>query len=99
MNQKLSLIISKIQLLANILNRYHITLFIVFFLGTYSFLVIQIGSLVNSNPEQSAIDEKLTSVKRINIDQNSIDRILLLDEQNIEVHSLFLRARKNPFTE
>jgi hypothetical protein len=81
------------------LKKHRVTLFIVFFLAAYTFLVYRIGNLVNGDPPQTAIDAQLTTVKRLKIDQESIDRILELNEQNVEVRSLFEQARENPFTE
>lgn len=99
MKEHIFKIFVKVKLAFTVVQRYRITLFIVFFLGIYTFLVAQIGTLVNSNPSQAAINEKLQTIKRLRIDQESIDRILLLEEQNIEVQALFKQARNNPFTE
>ena len=50
-------------------------------------------------PTAAEIEEKLQTVQRPKIDQAVLDKIELLQGQNIEVRSLFDQARKNPFSE
>lgn len=79
--------------------RYHVSLFIVTFLGVYGFLVMRVSSLTQSEPTTAELSESLGSVKRLQLDQDSIDKLEELEEQSIEVQALFQKARDNPFTE
>lgn len=81
------------------LQRYQVVLFIVAIVGLYGFLVMQISTASQSEPTQSQIDEQLGTVKRLKIDQSSIDKIQQLKDQNVVVQSLFETARENPFQE
>ena len=71
--------------------------FIVTVLLIYSFLVLRIGILSQAEPSEDAIAEQQNTIKRLKIDQNSIDKINELEDQNIGVQSLFEAARDNPF--
>ncbi len=71
--------------------------FIIAVLIAYSFLVFRISVLSQSEPSDEAVTEQLKTVKRLKIDQNSIDKINQLEDQNIGVRSLFETARDNPF--
>lgn len=90
-------ILTRIQPVIAYIKRYKIIMFALFFLGMYTFLIYQINTLVASEPDPTTVTE--TTVKRLQVDQKSIDNILLLEEQNIEVKTLFQQARENPFTE
>lgn len=99
MNKYLTQITAKVQPAIDAFRRYRITIFIVAFLSVYGFLVIKINGFINSEPPADALSQQLQTVKQLRIDQNAIDNILKLEEQNIEVQSLFKQARENPFTE
>ncbi len=79
------------------LRRYTTVIFIVFILGIYSFLVFQIGTLSQVVPDETKVNEQLSRVKRLKIDQQSVDKIEQLEDQNVRVQSLFKEARDNPF--
>ena len=79
--------------------KYVVVGFVVFTLGLYSFLVLQIGEVAQKEPTDAQVLEQLGQVKRLSIDQDSIDKITQLEDQNIIVQSLFEEARENPFDE
>lgn len=72
--------------------------FIVIF-GLYGFLVMQISNATKQEPSQEEITLQLSTIKRLRIDQESIDKIQKLEDQNIVVQSLFETARNDPFKE
>lgn len=79
------------------LQRYAGFLFVISVLLIYSFLVFRISLLSDPEADEAAIAEQMTTVKRLKVDQNSIDRIEQLEDQNVGVQSLFEEARDNPF--
>ncbi len=79
--------------------RYSVVLAIVIIVGLYAYLVMQISSSATTEPSQAQVAEELGAVKRLRIDQESIDKIQQLEDQNIVVQSLFEEARDNPFSE
>lgn len=74
-------------------------IFIIVVLLIYVFLVFRISTLTQAEPSEDAVAEKSGTVKRLKIDQGSIDKIQQLQDQNIAVQSLFDTARSNPFEE
>lgn len=99
LNLDLKSIPKQLKHYASGLQRYQVVLFIVAIVGLYGFLVLQISTASQSEPTQSQIDEQLGSIKRLKIDQGSIDKIQQLEDQNVVVQSLFETARDNPFQE
>lgn len=81
------------------LQRYKVFLFIVSVLVVYGVLVHHIGDLIQNEPSQTQIDSKLAPVNKLTVDQDAIKRITDLEQQNVEIKTLFNQARQNPFTE
>jgi predicted negative regulator of RcsB-dependent stress response len=81
------------------LNTYKKFLFVLIVLGIIVFLVFRIKQLSMAEPTQAAIDEKLQTVTRPKFDQAVLNRIQQLQDQNVDVQSLFDQARNNPFSE
>lgn len=71
--------------------------FILLILLTYTFLVYRISKFSLAEPTSVTIEQQLQSTGKLKIDQESINKILKLEEQNINVQSLFDGARDNPF--
>jgi hypothetical protein len=72
---------------------------IVLVLGMYAFLVFKINLLVNSDPSDASVQDKLQTVQRPKIDQAAIDKIQQLQDNSGDVQTLFKAARDNPFQE
>lgn len=86
----------------NLLVRYKLEVFIIFVSIIFGFLILRIGQYSISEPSQSAINEKEKSANFPKIDQQAVDNILELEDQNIDVKSLFEESRNNrnnPFCE
>lgn len=81
------------------LKRYVVIIFIVALVGILGFLVYRINSLTQLEPNEDDVTEKLQTVQRPRIDQAALDKIQQLEDQNIEVQTLFQQARDNPFSE
>ena len=89
----------KILPIINKVRRYLIIIFIVIFALIYGFLVFRVNSLNRLEPTDEALTEKLSATKRPKIDQADINKIQQLQDNSVEVQSLFKQARDNPFQE
>ena len=65
----------------------------------FGFLIASINNYSKLEPTEEAVTEKLTTVQRPKIDENALNKIQQLEDQNIEVQTLFKQARDNPFSE
>lgn len=81
------------------LKRYIAFAFILVVLIVYGYLVFYINTLAAKEPDEDAVTERLKTVQRPRIDEESLQKILQLEGQNIQVQTLFQEARDNPFTE
>lgn len=74
-------------------------LYVLIVLVAYTFLVVRINILNRSEPTDEAVAEKLQSVQRPKLEPELLKKIQDLQDQNVEVQSLFKQARDNPFSE
>jgi len=81
------------------LHKYSVVLFLVFLVGIYGFLVWQIMSLDKAEPDQSAVSAKLKTAGVPRIDPDVLNKIQQLQDNSVEVQTLFDQARSNPFQE
>lgn len=89
----------QLQPVSRLFSKYKKFLFVVTVLSILIFLVFRINQLANTEPSESMIDEKLQTVTRPRLDESAIQHIQQLQDQNVEVKSLFDEARNNPFSE
>lgn len=98
MKLELKPLLKKLQPLINFLQKDSVSIFLAIVAVIFGFLIWRIGSLAGAEPSQDALDEKLLSVVRPRIDQDSIDKIKALQAQNVDIQSYFV-DRNNPFQE
>lgn len=67
--------------------------------GLAGFLLFSINSYSQQEPTDEDVTAKLQTIKRPTIDANALGKIQQLRDQNVEVRSLFDKARDNPFSE
>ena len=96
---KLSSFTSKLIALKNVFVKNLSIIFIVLSIGMYSFLVFRINSLLSLEPNKDSLKEKLQTVQRPKIDQLSVTKIQQLQDNSVDVRTLFKDARDNPFQE
>ena len=81
------------------LRRYKIYLFIGFVVIVYVFIIFKGNQLSNATPSATAIAKQTQSVNYPHIDQSTINKINQLQDNSVNVQSLFNQARQNPFQE
>jgi hypothetical protein len=92
-------ITKKIKPVLNWVKQHRVVIGILLVLVLYGWIVVGINSLSRREPSEDAINEKLLTIKRPRIDQATIDKIEKLQDNNVEVQTLFKTARENPFQE
>jgi len=91
--------LAQLSSLANKGKKYLGFMFVLVLLGLSGFLVFRINQLSHLEPSEDAVDEKLNASQRPKFDQATLDKIQQLQDQNVQVQSLFQQARDNPFSE
>lgn len=81
------------------LKKYTLFICILIVVGIYFFLVLQIRHLSTIEPSSTDVINKLNELNTPKLDQDAVNKILQLEEQKIEIKTLFNEARQNPFQE
>lgn len=90
---------AKARKLGNVFKRYAALSLFILVIGAYSFTVFEINRLVNSQPSEEKIAEKLQTTTVPRIDEQTMMTIQNLEDQNIKTQAIFDQARQNPFAE
>lgn len=80
-------------------NRYTLLMLFLVLSTMYGFLAYRINVLTQAEPTDEVVAQKLNTVPRSKIDQTAIDKMRQLENENIEIKTLFEAARNNPFNE
>ncbi|USN95182.1 MAG: hypothetical protein H6793_02480 [Candidatus Nomurabacteria bacterium] len=99
MNLNTSTIRPRIEKLARFIKKNAVFLFVVSGLIIIAYLTFNIRLLANKEPSESAIAEKSSENKPINIDESAVKQIKQLQAVNLEIRALFEQYRDNPFQE
>lgn len=99
MNLEVKDIASKITPALQWLKKYSVFIFVMVVLLVYGYLIFHINTLAGQEPAEDAVAERLKTVQRPKIDEEAVEKIEQLQDQNIQVQTLFQQARDNPFTE
>jgi hypothetical protein len=97
--KKLKKLTDKFKALGVFAKKYAVFSAFIFVLLAYSFMVWRINVLTSQEPTPAQIDEKLLTVKRPVIDKNAVSKVQQLQDNNVQVKTLFKQARDNPFQE
>lgn len=99
MNLEVKDIPAKLTPIVQLAKKYLVFIFVVTVLVIYAFLVLFINTLASEQPNDDAVTERLKTVSRPKINEDTLVKIQQLEDQNIQVQTLFQDARDNPFTE
>lgn len=99
MKHDLSHVKDRLRQLTQVLRRYAVPLFLLFLLSIYGFLGVRVMSLTSVEPDQSAVTAKLKTAGVPHIDEEVLQKIQQLQDNSVEVQTLFDQARNNPFQE
>ena len=91
-------ILNKLKPVVTFFKKDYAGIFLVLVASVFGFLIWRIGQLAGAEPSQASYDEKLLTVVKPKIDQDSIKVIESLQAQNIDIKSYF-SDRDNPFQE
>lgn len=92
-------IIEKLSAVRQVLARFAPVLLIIIVVSVYSGLILYVNNLTIVAVDDDEVIEMLEITTRPQIDQQAVNAIEALQDQNIQIESLFEEARDNPFAE
>ena len=81
------------------IKRFMLVIFILFLAGVYGYIGWRIVSLSQVQPDETAVTSKLKTAGVPRIDQETLTKLQRLQDNSVEVKTLFDKARSNPFQE
>jgi hypothetical protein len=97
MNLDIKVISKKLIGLLKKLTKYASFIVFVLVLLAYSFVVFRIRILTSHEPDDEVVTERLRTLNRPKLDQDTVNKIQQLQDTNVQVKTLFDQARDNPF--
>jgi uncharacterized protein YpmB len=88
---------TKLIPIKNFIIRYAILIFVISVVATLSFMTIMIARYSNAEPTAFQIEDKKASLRAVNLDSDTVEKIEALKSKNINIESLFNNNRENPF--
>jgi hypothetical protein len=79
--------------------KYSFIMFIVFVASVYGFVLFRINSLSSVQPSDESISSQVQAAQVPKIDQNVVAQLKSLQDNSVNVQSLFDKARTSPFQE
>lgn len=79
------------------LKRYLVLIFVLIIGCIIGFMTYRIGVYSNVEPSEEQIEERISSLRTVKLDEDAVEKIQALKDQNINIESLFNNGRDNPF--
>ena len=79
--------------------KYASVLTFLLFMGIYGFLIYEINTLSNPNVDPSEVASQSKSAPAPHIDKEAIQKLQSLNDNSVNVQTLFQQGRTNPFQE
>ncbi|HTE22153.1 MAG TPA: hypothetical protein VK674_03865 [Candidatus Limnocylindria bacterium] len=92
-------LLEKATVLVTFIRRFRFIVVFVIFSVMYGYIITQVNGINARPPSDKQIADKATASPRPKIDQSLVDKITSLEEENVQVKTIFNEARKNPFAE
>ena len=97
MNNKLDL--EKLNAHFRSARRYSFVAFLLVVVSIYGFVLLRITSLSNIEPSDDAVSSQVNAASIPKIDQSVVNQLKSLQDNSVNVQSLFEQARTSPFQE
>lgn len=89
--------VNKLRNLAAVVKHYSFIIFVVFVALLYGFIAYRINSLGNMEPSSNDVTSQVNAAQIPHIDQNVVKQLQSLQDNSVNVQTLFNQARSNPF--
>lgn len=89
----------KISILVTTIKRFRFIFAFVIFSIMYSHILIRVNTINGEQPSEKKIQDQTMTAPRTQVDPKLVQKIISLEEQNVQIKTLFNQARNNPFAE
>lgn len=89
----------KLEAVLRQIGRYRVLIFLLVVVGIYGFVLFQVNTLNSVQPTQDAINSQSNPIRTAHIDKKVVNQLQSLQDNSVNVKTLFDQARSNPFQE
>jgi hypothetical protein len=94
---KLNNIAAKLTIVRDQVGRHTVIIFVICVGLVFGFLTLKIAGYSNDEPSDVQIEERLSTLQTVRLDDEAVQKIEELQDRNISLESLFNNGRNNPF--
>lgn len=69
------------------------------FMAVYGYMIAQINSLSNPTLDQSTVAAEAKALPKLKLDEEAVKKLQSLNDNSVNVQTLFEQGRSNPFEE
>lgn len=91
--------VTKLEAILRQIGRYRVVIFLLAVVGIYGFVLFQINALNSVQPTQDQINSQSNPIRTAHIDKKVVNQLQSLQDNSVNVKTLFDQARSNPFQE
>jgi hypothetical protein len=92
-------LLDKAAILTAFVKRFRFVIAFATFSLMYGYVLMQVNTINTREPSEKQITDKATAAPRTKVDPELAEKITSLEDQNIQIQTIFNEARKNPFAE
>jgi hypothetical protein len=94
-----TLILQKLAIVITFIKRFRFIIVFTVFSLMYGYVMTQVNAINTKVPTEKQIADKATTAPKTKVDPELVDKITSLEEENVQIKTIFNEARKNPFVE
>lgn len=92
-------LIEKASLVASFVKRFRFVIAFAIFSIMYGYILLQVNTIESKQPDEKKVSEQAAASPQTKISPALAEKITSLEDQNVQIKTLFNTARKNPFAE
>ena len=92
-------LLEKLAVATALVKRFRFIIAFLVFSVMYGYVLTQVNAIDALQPSDKQIAEKATDAPRTKVDEELAEKIISLEDQNVQIQTIFSEARKNPFAE
>jgi hypothetical protein len=92
-------ILKQLSTVGEFIKRFRFVIAFAIFGALYAYILTQVSAINIKAPSEAQITDQVTTAPRTKVDPELAEKIKSLEEENVQVKTIFNEARKNPFDE
>ena|SRR5688500_9768363 len=92
-------LLDQLAVVIDFVKRFRFLVAFTIFSAMYGYTMTQVNNISSQQPSQAQINQKTSGTRGAKVDPELVEQIEALEDQNVQVKTIFNEARQNPFAE